>query len=197
MFTGIIKSYQEESIDIIKGIYEDCADSFQGRHYEKNYEFIQNTPANMKIESLCKVLNAMIGGNKKLRKVSAQMLDCFNCMYAFTQDLYYICGLKDSANITDIRDIETHIEKMLLMHKSKAYENFRIHLEDYEKTMACFEMCKEQIVKELGEDATKVISDIEAAEHEKNETEVIIDYIGGIFDAKLIVKFINDITCIR
>ena len=192
MFSEIIKSYQEESTDIVAEIYVYCADHFQGRHYTKHQEFTQNTPANIKSESLCKVLDGMIGDNKELKNVSDRMLDCFECMYAFVPDFYYICGLRDSAQITDIKDMETHIEKMLVMHRAKAYEGYRNDTEDYIKWVSRFERYKERIVKELGENARKVICDIEAAEHEANETATIVDYIGGVFDAKLIMKFIGE-----
>ena len=192
MFAEIIKSYQEESTDIVAEIYVYCADHFQGRHYTKHQEFIQNTPANIKSESLCKVLDGMIGDNKELKKVSDRMLDCFECMYAFVPDFYYICGLRDSAQISDIKDMETHIEKMLVMHRAKAYEECRDDTENYIKWVSCFERYKEKIGRELGEDARKVICDIETAEHEANETATIVDYIGGVFDAKLIMKFIGE-----
>ena len=192
MFSGIIKAYQEESTDIVKEIYVECADHFQGRHYTKHQEFIQNTPANIKSDSLCKVLDGMIGDNKELKKVSDRMLDCFGCMYAFVPDFYYICGLRDSAEISDNKDLKTHIEKMLVMHRAKAYEECRNDIEDYIKLASRFERYKRKIIKELGENARKVMCDIETAEHEANETATIVDYIGGVFDAKLIMKFIGE-----
>ena len=193
MFSEIIKSYQEEDCTkVIKEIYVECADHFQGRHYEKHSEFIKNTPAYFKSESLCEILDGMIGDNLELQKAFNKLLECITAIYSCIPDFYYICGLKDSANIKDYADIETHIEKMLVMHREKTYKKFGHSVKDYNKSISDFEMCKEQIVKELGEDARKVISDIEEAEHEANETATIIDYIGALFDAKLIRKFINE-----
>ena len=192
MFSEIIKSYKQESTDIVKEIYAECAVHFQGRHYAKHREFILNTPANIKCESLYKILDGMIGNNEKLKKVSNQMSDCFGDMYSFTHDFYYICGLRDFVNIKNDADLETHIEKMLVMHRSKTYEEFWNDTRYYIKQVSRIKRCKDIITKELGENAEKVLSDIETAEHEANETNVLIDYIGGVYDAKLTMKFINE-----
>ena len=77
------------------------------------------------------------------------------------------------------------------MHRSKTYEEFRNDTRYCIKLVLRIKRCKDKIIKELGENAEKVLSDIETAEHEANETNVLINYIGGVYDAKLIMKFIN------
>jgi hypothetical protein len=192
MYSTIIKSYLEESTDILDRIYPEIAEAFEGRHSRKNREFVTSTPAYAKSLELIEALDGMARGDESLKKAVNLLCNSISTMYSFISTFYYVCGVLDWAEIKDDTEIEEHIEEKQGFYRAKWHEGYLEDSKEYKKALSDFENLRKELVEALGDGIEDTIRSYETSVYESKEVETIISYMGGIFDARLVMKYLRE-----